>query len=505
MQPTRTPKGAARAVAIASLLVASTGAMGAGDDVTLMVKVRDFRNAHADFNLPGAASTGHVAGLVSSNLGNQGAPVLNGQGREVLVPALDSSGAPVAVPSGASSGEPVHQFTITERILIPEVSYAVQVELLGAAIGTSRYDAPVTTRIRVGDRYLMPFGDFGHPTTGNVNDVQDVTGWVNPDLANRRFVYTEQLAAGTPITVEARSWLRSGGSGRSDSNWYVYMDENTRDDSPQVGVLRDGDPVPGITGIRGQRSAAEYVADYVDPDTNTMRLADNQVIYLFELGSNHSSSSADFQDLVVLVTLADSVSYFEDETTREVGDRGPCPGMDLRYIPADEGAESDGTVADADSFGEWFTDRPSANASTLRRLTLAREEDGTYRFATDDYTPIDGELMGDEGAEHNRSFTFAAAATFDSTRCSGQFVEVASGADVWIFIDGTLAMDLGGTGGDKRLRLDLDRLDLTDGEHEMQIFYAQRLDAASPLEIRTNIRLRPVYSAKLPTVSAITD
>ena len=71
-------------------------------------------------------------------------------------------------------------------------------------------------------------------------------------------------------------------------------------------MLRNGDPVPSIDGIYGQGSVKDFVSDYIDVSSNTMALEDNEVIYLYELGTTYSSSSADFQDLVVLVSLSAS-------------------------------------------------------------------------------------------------------------------------------------------------------------------------------------------------------
>ncbi|NNF41950.1 MAG: hypothetical protein HKN62_02695, partial [Phycisphaerales bacterium] len=90
-----------------------------------------------------------------------------------------------------------------------------------------------------------------------------------------------------------------------------HMTVSSGDDSPYVIVLKDGDPVPAVPSFGDQSTIADFVAPYVDLDTDQITLADNQAIYLFELGTTDlSSPSADFQDLVVMLTLATDPVYF---------------------------------------------------------------------------------------------------------------------------------------------------------------------------------------------------
>jgi hypothetical protein len=157
---------------------------------------------------------------------------------------------------------------------------------------------PVTVRMKVGDEVIEPFGAFDEPTAANVNDDE------NP----RRLVIDAMHEPGLAITVAARSWMRHSGDGTMNEHWTPYRQQDTHDSSPFVKVLRHGDDVPDIAGLRDQASVEEYVSDFIDAETGTIVLAENQAIYLFELGtSNLHSPAADFQDLVVVVTLGESV------------------------------------------------------------------------------------------------------------------------------------------------------------------------------------------------------
>ncbi len=72
----------------------------------------------------------------------------------------------------------------------------------------------------------------------------------------------------------------------------------------QVRALKNGDLVPQVQAFGNQTTIDAYLQDYIDPNTNKITLADNEVIYLYEMGSNDPSSPAfDLQDIVVLATV----------------------------------------------------------------------------------------------------------------------------------------------------------------------------------------------------------
>lgn len=189
-------------------------------------------------------------------------------------------------------------FTIDGGHVVPNEQFAAKATVLGAAITAGgTYDVPVTVRIKVGTTTFEPFGDFTKPVNGTVNDDD------NP----REYVLGDTYPAGTEITIEGRSWIKkkSWYNGNSNNHWISYMTVDSDDNSPYVLTLKNGDAVPDIEPFMNQTEIVDFIRDYVDTDTNTVVLDENQVIYLFELGTtNLYSSAADFQDLVVLVTLA---------------------------------------------------------------------------------------------------------------------------------------------------------------------------------------------------------
>jgi fibro-slime domain-containing protein len=175
-------------------------------------------------------------------------------------------------------------------------------------------------------------------------------------------------------------------------------------------------------------------------------------------------------------------------------------------LEAVEGTSNNAGVSSASSFDQWFKRAPGYNVTGITSITFVDNGDGTQTFATNDYTPIDGEGYGNQNDEHNRYFTAEFGASFEFTECEGQFIEVESDGDVWVFVDGQLAMELSGGAQDKIQLLDLDRLDLDPNEpHEIRIFLADRNDSPFGVKITTNIEFRQSIQHVSHSVDATWD
>ena len=131
-------------------------------------------------------------------------------------------------------------------------------------------------------------------------------------------------------------------------------------------------------------------------------------------------------------------------------------------------------------------------------MIMRRNEDTqSWRYRSEDFRPIDGDLYS-ASVPHDRngSFTLVANAAFDYEACTERFFELAADGDAWVYINGKLALDMGGMlRGDRQL-LELDRLeDLETGpDNRLQIFFAHRSEDAAHFEIHTNLHLRTFSS-----------
>lgn len=218
----------------------------------------------------------------------------------------NSHWAVYALQDWTAAGGDTIDFNIVDDNVVPTEPFALKITVLGAAISASGdYDMPVTTKFIVGGAEHTPFGSFSQPVNGNVNDNQ------NP----RSYVFEGTFSAGTNISVVGKSWSKkkSHYNGNSNNHWNGYLEaDGSSSNSQQIKVLRHGDPVPDIEGYLNQDNVEDFVSDYIDQATNTIVLGENEAIYLFELGTtNMDSSAADFQDLVVLVSLASSADEFD--------------------------------------------------------------------------------------------------------------------------------------------------------------------------------------------------
>ena len=191
--------------------------------------------------------------------------------------------------------------------VVPEDPTAARVTVLGAAISYGgQYEIPVTVRVMTNSSTTDPWGDANLPVDGDVNDGQ------NP----RAYIFPSDLPAGTEINIGAKAWVKtnSGYDGSQNSHWTTHMAVDSTQSTNNIITLRNGDPVPQISGFLNQADVPDYLNDYIDHANDTMLLGESQAIYLFELGSTVTvdpvaspgslSAAQDFQDLVVLVTMA---------------------------------------------------------------------------------------------------------------------------------------------------------------------------------------------------------
>jgi fibro-slime domain-containing protein len=164
-------------------------------------------------------------------------------------------------------------------------------------------------------------------------------------------------------------------------------------------------------------------------------------------------------------------------------------------------------------FAQWWIDTPGVNLSTVVDLVFERQLDGTYLFdsaihepyaSKGGFFPIDGLLFGDyQATGHNFHFTFHLQATFAYDASAGQMLNFMGDDDVWVFFDGKQVVDVGGRHPARGQYVDLNRLDLVDGQpYTMDFFSAERQTTGSNILIRTNIEFIPTAP---PTITPSGD
>jgi fibro-slime domain-containing protein len=161
-------------------------------------------------------------------------------------------------------------------------------------------------------------------------------------------------------------------------------------------------------------------------------------------------------------------------------------------------------------FDQWYNDLPETNYPVVYPLPLALTSDGQYEYdsqksGTPDFyqnvhrrvfLPIDDGTpyatpFGNQRGQHNFAFTGELHATFALTDAGGS-LQVRADDDLYVFVDGKLVIDLGGTHGPIPGEVALGELGLAVGQdYPLDIFYAERQGATGDLLVRTDLELRP--------------
>lgn len=169
--------------------------------------------------------------------------------------------------------------------------------------------------------------------------------------------------------------------------------------------------------------------------------------------------------------------------------------LDTEGKPAYTGLCEEGNYVDTDcpygpmttteeNFKQWYRNADGVNIPVLGSLTFARQPDDTYVFdVVSGLFPLDDQGWVKEGSElptndHNFGFTTELRTWFEYQ--GDEYLEFSGDDDVWVFIAGQLAVDIGGLHPRQTSSVTLDeptatRLGLEVGRvYEIALFHAER-------------------------------
>ncbi|MCA9621387.1 MAG: fibro-slime domain-containing protein, partial [Myxococcales bacterium] len=143
------------------------------------------------------------------------------------------------------------------------------------------------------------------------------------------------------------------------------------------------------------------------------------------------------------------------------------------------------------AFDQWYRNTDGVNLAIPLSVPLTETSPGVFTFDDSEFFPIDDQGFGNEGNPHNYHFTYEIHAEF--TYEGGEVFQFTGDDDLFTFINGRLAIDLGGVHGPQSASIDLDaeaqNLGITVGEtYNLDFFFAERHTTQSNFRIDTSIK-----------------
>jgi fibro-slime domain-containing protein len=189
------------------------------------------------------------------------------------------------------------------------------------------------------------------------------------------------------------------------------------------------------------------------------------------------------------------------EDFHHVGTDLATPGMVQAFLDADEKPVSASGAMNSTHLDQWYRTIDGVNQEFTYEIQLKEElkDDGTgtgkFVYDENQFFPIDGLGYGNDIAAYpDRNYLFTSELKLSFVYQVGQSFTFRGDDDLWVFINGRLAIDVGGIHSPVEGRVDIDPwsasigMQLVPGQtYPMHIFHAERNPIQSNFRIETSI------------------
>jgi len=156
------------------------------------------------------------------------------------------------------------------------------------------------------------------------------------------------------------------------------------------------------------------------------------------------------------------------------------------------------TTHGKDAFDQWYQDTDRVNITVVKTLSLPKQTDGSYKLDSNSFFELDNLGWVAQGSQyepvrsgHNFNFTSEARYWFEYK--GNEVLSFKGDDDVWVYINGRLALDLGGVHGEETGSISLanvagsSQLNLVKGRiYEAVVLQAERHTTGSNYRLTLN-------------------
>jgi fibro-slime domain-containing protein len=174
-----------------------------------------------------------------------------------------------------------------------------------------------------------------------------------------------------------------------------------------------------------------------------------------------------------------------------------CPADTATPLACANWMVTEPTLSTAEAFAQWYNDVTDVNVRVEKELPLTESPAGSGEYAFDSANffplePTEGSGPSPMGHYTGQNYLFTTEIHVQFGYRAGQRFTFRGDDDLWIFVNGKLALDLGSLHGPEQGTIDFDAqaatLGITPGQtYAMDIFHAERHTTASNFRIETTI------------------